>query len=101
VNRRRCWRRCLPQPAAAIELDLSYQSPFPEVQAQAQAPDSDCGPVRRGLLRPVRMAEGGDPQIEDKAAPLEGTGYVRGADLACFSQRKRTEGLYESLESCR
>lgn len=66
-----------PTPAAAPELELSYQSPFPEARAPAQ-------PVGRGflpMLRPVRMADGGDPKMEDKEALLEGVGQVRGADL--------------------
>jgi hypothetical protein len=81
------------KPAPAVDLDLSYQSPFPEIQAQA-------APVARKplpLLRPVRMAEGGDPQIEDKAAPLEGTGYVRGADLPVSRSAKELKAYTEAL----
>jgi hypothetical protein len=81
------------QPAAAVDLDLGYQSPFPEVQAQA-------APVKRGplpLLRPVRMAEGGDPQMENKAAPLEGTGYVRGADLPVSRSAKELKAYTEAM----
>ena len=81
------------KPATVVDLDLSYQSPFPEIQAQA-------APVARKplpLLRPVRMAEGGDPQIEDKAAPLEGTGYVRGADLPVSRSAKELKAYTEAL----
>jgi hypothetical protein len=81
------------QPAAAIDLELRYRSPFPEVQAQA-------APVKRGplpLLRPVRMAEGGDPQMENKAAPLEGTGYVRGADLPVSRSAKELKAYTEAM----
>jgi len=81
------------KPAPAVDLDLSYQSPFPEIQAQP-------APVARKplpLLRPVRMAEGGDPQIEDKAAPLEGTGYVRGADLPVSRSAKELKAYTEAL----
>jgi hypothetical protein len=75
------------QPAAAIDLELEYRSPFPEVQAQA-------APVKRGplpLLRPVRMAEGGDPQMENKAVPF------KGADLPVYRSAKELKAYTEAL----
>jgi hypothetical protein len=75
------------QPAAAIDLEFRYRSPFPEVQAQA-------APVKRGplpLLRPVRMAEGGDPQMENKAVPFEG------ADLPVYRSAKELKAYTEAL----
>ena len=86
------------RPAPAVELDLGYQSPFPEVQAQAE-------PAKPGflpMLRPVRMAEGGeasstDEFIENKATSLEGTGYVRGADLPVSRSAKELKAYTEAM----
>ena len=96
-------------PAPAVELDLGYQSPFPEVQAQAE-------PAKPGflpMLRPVRMAEGGevedrveDPQMmANKTTELQGyktkqpdgTDELWGPDVPVSRSAKELKAYTEAL----
>lgn len=85
------------QPVALASADLGYQSPFPEVAPKSNAPaKQQLQAFKHGGV--VRMEEGGDPQIvEDKATSLEGTGYVRGADVPVYRSAKELEAYTQAM----
>ena len=58
-------------PAPVVELDLGYQSPFPEIQAQAEP----AKPRFLPMLRPVRMAEGGEATKKEGRTEDSEVGY--------------------------
>jgi hypothetical protein len=77
------------KPAPAVDLDLSYQSPFPEIQAQA-------APVARKplpLLRPVRMAKGGEVDYFQDPMGVPDSGPVTADTLSKGKEFKSAEAL--------
>ena len=77
------------KPAPAVDLDLSYQSPFPEIQAQA-------APVARKplpLLRPVRMAKGGEVGYFQDPMGVPDSGPVTADTLSKGKEFKAAEAL--------
>lgn len=78
------------QPVALASVDLGYQSPFPEVAPKSNAPaKQQLQAFKHGGV--VRMENGGDPQVENKTASLEG------ADLPVSRSAKELKSYTEAM----
>lgn len=78
------------QPVALASVDLGYQSPFPAVAPASSAPaKQQLQAFKHGGV--VRMENGGDPQVENKTASLEG------ADLPVSRSAKELKSYTEAM----
>jgi len=78
------------QPVALASVGLGYQSPFPEVAPKSNAPaKQQLQAFKHGGV--VRMENGGDPQVENKTASLEG------ADLPVSRSAKELKSYTEAM----